>query len=321
MRIPMLAILIIFFVAFNIFFINQGNFVHEIVESVQDVKGRVLGAQEEIQKLPIAQSIKQKPVMPKKIDQTSEFDLLVNSGAAIDCKSRSMLFSKQVDQVWPIASITKLMTALVFLDYNPDWDEIYQIKPADIRNGGKVYLSIGARVKIKDLFYLSLVGSANTATIALIQATGLTQEEFVKQMNQKAEDLGLANTYFADPIGLSNNNISTAREIAKFAQVAFANENISQAGLTKKYEFNTLSGKRIIVNNTDALLDIFLQNGVRILGGKTGFIKTAGYCFVSKFVDEAGQEIITVVLGADSNKARFSQTKELVNWVYQNYQW
>jgi len=317
----MLVIIIIIFIAFNAIFINSGNLTHELVTTVKDVQGRVLGVNEEISTLPLAQPIKQKPVIPQKIDQASNLEILADSSIAIDYKSRAVLFNQQADKQMPIASITKLMTALVFLDYNPGWEVVYQIRPEDIKNEGKVYLLPSDQVKVKNLFYLSLVGSANSATMALVHATGLTTEEFINQMNQKAQDLGLTFTTFDDPTGLSNNNVSTAVEIAKFTQVALADEVISQASLTKKYEFNTLSGRQIVAQNTDDLLDIFLQNGIKILGGKTGYIKTSGYCLVSKFINQAGHEIITVVLGAVSDSARFSQTKELAEWIYQNYKW
>lgn len=328
MRIPMLLSLIIFIIFaifFNIVFINSNKIEQGIANTINTVRGRVLGVQEELATLPEAQSTTQEEepymAMPKKITEAEEFELLAVSSIAIDSKSETVLFDKSANKPWPVASITKLMTALVFLDHNPGWEIVYQIKSRDIRNGGRIYLTVGEKVKIKDLFYLSLVGSANTATMSLVYSTGLTTEKFINNMNQKAVELGLENTRFADPVGLSHLNISTAAEIAKFAKVALANEDISKASLTRKYEFNTVSGRKEVVNNTDDLLNNFPQNGIKILGGKTGYLRASGYCFVSKFVSDGNQEIITVVLGAESNKARFSQTKELVNWVYQNYTW
>jgi len=319
----------------NIVQLSQYNIDKVIVESPKDISDTVVKVMEEVKNIPIPQipqlpqldqPMKKLPLNPVKLTgpkllNTAEFNLLANSGAAIDCQSGTMIFNKRADRPQPIASITKLVTALVFLDHNPGWEAIYQIQPADKREGGRIYLFTGERVKVKDLFYLSLVGSANTATIALVNATGLTSEEFVEKMNLKMLELGLKNTRFHDPSGLDNANISTAREVAKFSRVALANEHIRQASLTKKYEFKTLGGRKKIVYNTDALLDNFPQNGVKIIGGKTGYLNASGHCFVGKFINQAGQEIITVVLGADSNKARFSQTKELVNWIYESYQW
>ncbi len=131
--------------------------------------------------------------------------------------------------------------------------------------------------------------------------------------------MGLKNTNFKDPIGLSDNNISTAREVAKFSKIALASDEISKACLTKKYEFTTAQGRRKIVYNTNELLDSFREDSINILGGKTGYVEASGYCLVSKFRNEAGREIIAVVLGAENDSARFNQTEELVKLVYQNF--
>ncbi|MBU4455106.1 serine hydrolase [Patescibacteria group bacterium] len=259
--------------------------------------------------------------LPVKKLAAGNLEISAASSAVIDCESDAVLFGKQKDQIWPIASITKLAAALVFLEHNPGWDAIYQIKAEDKQEGGRIYLFTGEKVKVKDLFYFSLVGSDNTAAMALVRSTGLSDEEFINKMNEKARALGLNNTHFDDPVGLSAGNVSTAKETAALARAAFADKDISEASLTKAYEFETLEGRKKKINNTDALLDIFPQNGIKILGGKTGYIEASGYCFVGKFADHSGNEIISVVLGAYSYNARFVQTKEMVEWVYENYQW
>jgi len=251
-------------------------------------------------------------------NQAQEPDLSASNAAVLDCQNNSLLLAKRPDRSWPIASITKLATALVFLDYNPGWEKIYQIKEADRRDGGKIYLFTGEQVKVKDLFHFSLIGSDNTATIALVNSTGLSEEQFVAKMNDKMQSLGLKNTRFKDPAGLDDNNISTAREIALLTNLALAKNEISQASLTKKYEFITRAGRKKIIYNTNVLLDDFPQQGISLLGGKTGHINAAGYCLVSKFTNNSGQEIVTVVLGAANNSARFDQTKKLVDLVYNN---
>ncbi|MBU4347719.1 serine hydrolase [Patescibacteria group bacterium] len=259
--------------------------------------------------------------LPVKKLAAGNLEISATSSAVIDCESDAVLFGKQKDQIWPIASITKLAAALVFLEHNPGWDAIYQIKAEDKQEGGRIYLFTGEKVKVKDLFYFSLVGSDNTAAMALVRSTGLSDEEFINKMNEKARALGLNNTHFDDPVGLNSGNVSTAKEIAALARAAFADKDISEASLTKAYEFETLEGRKKKINNTDALLDIFPQNGIKILGGKTGYIEASGYCFVGKFADHSGNEIISVVLGAYSYNARFVQIKEMVEWVYENYQW
>jgi len=261
--------------------------------------------------------IKKESVRP----ETAPFNLGAGIGAVLDVQGNKILFAKNADQARPIASITKLMTALVFLEHNPGWETIYQVKREDRREGGKIYLYTGEKVRVRDLFYLSLVGSANTATIGLVHSTGMSEEEFIQKMNGKARAMGLEKTRFHDAAGLNNHNISTAKEIAEFARVALSNGDISEATLTKKYEFTTLGGRKKIVYSTDVLLDIFPQNGVKILGGKTGYLEAAGYCFVGRFIDHGGREMISVVLGSDTANSRFTDTRRLAEWAYENYVW
>lgn len=246
------------------------------------------------------------------------FDLAAENGVILDCQEDNLFYAKRPDRSWPIASITKLFTAYTFLDYNPGWETSYKIKPSDKREGGKIYLFSGDEVTVKDLFYFSLVGSDNTATAALVQTTGLSEEEFVKKINEKIKELGLKNTRIVDSVGLRDGNISTAREVAGFAKIALAKEEISRASLTKKYEFNTIQGKKKVISSTDELLNRYPEGGVAILGGKTGYVNSSGYCLVSQFKNDKGRAIITVVLGADSDSNRFKLTKKLVDLYYNN---
>lgn len=289
----------------------------KIINEARDIAGA--GATATLaDRLPVSEN---KPALPHTLEGAAGFNLPSVAGAVMDAHSSNVFFEKNSTQIRSIASLTKLMTALVFLEYNPGWEKIYQIKAEDKREGGKIYLFTGEKIKIRNLFYSSLVTSDNVATLALAKSTGMTEEEFVKKMNKKAKLLGLENTSFKDPIGLSDANVSTAKEIAKFAREALENKEISDATLIKKYEFNTEEGRKKIIYNTDDLLDIFPQNGVKILGGKTGHTEAAGYCFVGRFIDHNNNEIISVVLGGDTNSSRFTETHDLVEWVYKNYQW
>jgi len=259
--------------------------------------------------------------LPPRKQSNEEIELNAYSGSVLDCGSGSVIFEKEAEKEVAIASITKLMTALIFLDTNPDFESEYIVSPQDRVEGGKIYLFNGDRVKIRDLFYLSLVGSANTATRALVNSTGMSQEEYVKAMNIKADSLGLKNTKFVDPIGISAYNVSTAKEVAKLAKTALENKYINEATLTDKYEFTTLTGKKKIVYSTDDLLTNFPQNGIKIMGGKTGYIEAANYCFVGKFTDVNNNEIITVILGSPDKYSRFTETRRLAEWIYTAYKW
>lgn len=265
-------------------------------------------------KLPLSEAESAKPRPPT-------YDLKSACGVVLDAESGEVLFNKEAEKQWPIASITKLAAVLVFLEYNPGWETVYTIKDEDKREGGRINVFRGEKIKVKDLFYLSLVGSDNTATIALVHSTGMSEDDFVKKINAKAEALGLNNTKFFDAVGLSNNNVSTAREVGELAKAALDKKEVREATLRKKYDFVSLDGRRKIVYNTDDLLDIFPQNGIKIIGGKTGYTEAADYCFAGKFSDKTGREIILVILGSESNDSRFSETRDLVEWAYKSFVW
>ena len=330
MKIPMLTSLILGLAfCLLLFIVGTAALLLEPLPVISNIdKGLVLGAFEKHidnqagPKLNVPKTIADDIVRaPQKSGQAEEINLIAKSGTAVDCASNAILYTKAAEEAVPIASITKLMTALVFLDSSIDWEEIYEITLADRREGGRIYLVCGDRVKIKDLFYFSLVGSANTATMALVHATGMSEGEFVAAMNEKARALGLDNTYFVDPIGLGQENISTAGQAARLVQRAFQEKSIREATLQPKYECQTESGQTKLLYNTDSLLTKFPQNGISLLGGKTGYTKAAGYCFAALFANENGHDIISVVLGAQSSKSRFTETKKIIDWVYENYFW
>lgn len=240
--------------------------------------------------------------------------------AVLDVNSDVFIYKDKSQEAQPIASITKLMTALVFLENNPGWEEVYTIGEEDRRDGGRVYLYLGEKVKVKDLFNMSLVASANTGTISLVNSTSLSEEEFVKLMNKKARSLGLFNTHFQDPVGLSPENVSNAQEVAILAKKALSKDKIREAVSQSEYSFTTQGGRLKNVESTDRLLDYsFKDKDFKILGGKTGYIKEAGFCFVGEFNKEGDDPIISVVLNSDTVNNRFKDSYNLVSWIYENY--
>lgn len=262
-------------------------------------------------------------LMPELVGSTTPNQMTTTASSAlvIDEATGKVLYSKNSDQRHSIASITKLFTALVFLDFNPGWDKVYQLKKQDRREGGKVYVWTGEKISVKDLFHLSLVASGNTETLALVNSTGLGEELFVKKMNEKAQQLGLKSTVFEDPIGLDEGNISTAEEIARFAKLALSKPEISKAVTMSKWKFSTVAGRKAVVSSTDELLGDRLQCNAKVVGGKTGYNNRAGYCFVGKFNNPDENTVISVVLGETSKQTRFSETEKLIGWAYDNYQW
>ncbi len=318
----LLNILVISGLNFSIF---SSVLERDILLFYADQGGKVLGAEASFfnirtQTLPKNNDVPPPPQAPVKKNEATELDLDCVSAAVLDLRTGKILFDKNADKEAPIASITKLMTALVFLDHNPGWETIYEMKAEDKREGGKINLFTGEKVMVRDLFYSSLVASDNVATIGLINSTGMSLDDFIAKMNEKAMEIGLDNTKFRDPLGLNDNNVSNALEIARLANKTLLKDEIREATMTKIYEFKTQQGRAKIVYSTDDLLSVFPEDGIEIKGGKTGYTEAAGYCFVGKFGND-GDEIISVVLNGDSKNSRFDQTHTLVKWIYDSYVW
>ncbi|OGY41834.1 MAG: hypothetical protein A2Y82_00700 [Candidatus Buchananbacteria bacterium RBG_13_36_9] len=253
---------------------------------------------------------------------TDYLDIKITAKSAIAVASNSgkILYQKNENDILPIASITKLMTALVFLDNNPGWQKEFYTIPSDRRNGGIIYLNTGEILTIKDLFYTALIVSDNDAAMALSRASGLAEQEFINQMNVKARTLGLTNTYFADPTGLKIENNSNVKDLVKLLNFVLANEEIKAATSTSYYEFKVRGSNKtrtVKLKNTDWLLKSYLN----VIGGKTGSLEQAGYCLAVKINGENNQDIIIVVLGSQSNNDRFQDVKAISDWVFSNYKW
>ena len=261
-----------------------------------------------------------RPEISKK-EGTPDFNLTASSGVVLLVKNNTFLYEKNSAAKQPIASLTKLMTALIFLEHNPGFDKDYVVAKSDNVPGGKNNLFSGDTVKVSDLLNTSLVASDNGATMALAHSTGLSEEEFVKAMNDKATKLGLFNTSFTEPTGLSDKNVSTARDIARLAEEALSHEEIRSATTKKEYNFTTKEGREKKISSTDYLLYSNPSSEIGLLGGKTGYTENAGYCFVGKFANNRQDEVISVVLNSNGKNDRFLETKSLVNWVFTNFNW
>jgi D-alanyl-D-alanine carboxypeptidase len=263
-----------------------------------------------------------KPI-PQKINQNSlGVEVTARSGVVIDWESGEVLWEKNSFTQQSIASLTKLMTALVFLEYNPGWEKKVTVTAEDQREGGAAFFVVGDEVTVRDLFYVTLVRSINCSAAALVRSTGLAEGDFVKAMNQKAKDLGLKNTNFVDPTGLEVGNISNAQEVAILLQQALNNNAIANATTLSSHTAKILNkNENRVAQNTDWLLGSFLnQKPYQIVGGKTGYLDEAGYC-LSLGVEREGKKVISVVLGSDSLENRFNDTKGLIDWVFRNYSW
>lgn len=237
------------------------------------------------------------------------------SALLLDSHTGSILFQQNAFERKPIASITKLMTAMVALDYGIPWDKQATIQPEEYVQGGQLLLHPGETVTMRDLFTASLLGSANNATLAYVRELGITKDEFVREMNRKAIELGLEQTEFADVTGLDTNNVSTAYEVAVMAKVAFSQyPDIAEATSLKEYPFVVSgTGREHTIRNTNKLVS---EENMEVSGSKTGFLYEARYCLVSQGAGEHANRI-AVILDSPSDVEHFADVKKLLNMAFE----
>ncbi len=234
----------------------------------------------------------------------------VNARAAIilDAKTGEVLFDKNSGQAMPIASLTKLMTMMVYLEMKPDLTRRAMVSREDLAGSGHTRLRSGEIVTMRDLLHLALLSSDNAATRSLVRNSDLPPEEFLARMNRKAQVMGLHQTRFVEFTGLSEQNVSTATEYAQILKRASGEQMISHITTLPDYTFRS-SKKDYHLVNTNRLC----RYGVfDVRGGKTGFISEAGYCLAT-WVSTRSRDVISVVLGAPSNSVRFSETRRLID--------
>ena len=211
-----------------------------------------------------------------------------------------------------IASITKVMTAVVFLEESPDLSESVLVLPADTRGASTTYLRRNEKVTKENLLHLMLIASDNAAARVLARSSSYGPAGFIDRMNQKAADLGLTSTHYADPSGLLAANVSSAYDMARL--ITFASKDQRISGVMQKQEYTATAGRRTItIHSTNQLVR---QGDVDVQAGKTGFITKAGYCLATLLrLPQGGPQVAVVVLGAQSNQGRFWETRHLFNWI------
>lgn len=234
----------------------------------------------------------------------------VNARAAvlIDAQTGEVLYDKNAATPMPIASLTKLMTAMVYLESKPDLEKRVMVAREDLAGSGRTQLRAGEVLSMRDLLHASLLSSDNAATRSIVRNSGIPPEEYLARMNRKSEVLGLANTHFVEFTGLSEQNVSSASEYAQILKTASLHPMIAHITTLPDYTFRTSMRDHHLVN-TNRLC----RYGVfDVKAGKTGFINESGYC-VATWVTTATRDVIAVVLGAPSNPARFAEARRLID--------
>lgn len=258
-------------------------------------------------------------LMPKK----PRLDLQVKSAISLKINrlgKKKILYQKNTQEVLPIASLTKLMTALIIFEdpsYNIEKTWITISKTAanqeDVPNYGN--LKEGEGFNVNKLLELMLIYSSNDAALALSEYINL--ERFIEKMNQKTLFLGLRNTHFVNSTGLdlegSNCNLdnfdcfnySTAKDLIELAQYIFKKQS-------EIFNISLRRGSYLVFNGISSFSE---PENLEILGGKTGFTNKAGGCVLLVLGDKKDNVFINVILGASSPKKRIEEMQKLINWL------
>jgi len=249
-----------------------------------------------------------------KVDASGELVPDIRAAAAIiyDPTTNHVLWEENSQTPRSIASITKVMTATVFLENDPDLSQPVTIARSDVYAASTTFLHTNDRVTTDDLMHLLLIASDNAAARALARVSPQGSAGFIDRMNQKAAELGLENTHYADPSGLLSDNVSSAYDMARLITYASADERISSIMRLQEYTVHA-AWREITFRSTDHLLG---REDMDVLAAKTGFISKAGYCLATLLrLPQGGQEVAVVVLGARSNAGRFMETQNLFAWL------
>lgn len=252
-------------------------------------------------------------VPPKSLGITPP-QILASAALVVDVDTNFPLFTKDANKIVPIASTTKIITALISSVYFKP-NQILTV-PSDVLSvsGSSMGLKPGEQINYRSLLYGMLLNSGNDAAYTIAQNYPGGEVEFIGAMNDKARSLGLGNTHFDNPAGFdSPNHFSSAIDLAKIALLAINDPQIARIIATKD-TIVTSEDKTIVhsLKNLNKLLDT-----PGVLGVKTGTTPQARENLVG-LVDRNNHKILTVVLGSDD---RFGETEKLFDWVYQNYSW
>lgn len=249
--------------------------------------------------------------------ETKEPSILSRHVVVYDRGSGTVLWSKEANTRVPMASTTKIMTAVVMME-NISVDrlseEVIVSKEAANTVGSRLGLHEGDKITYNDLLHGLMICSGNDAAVQIAISIAGSVPNFAELMNKKAEELGLQNTHFVTPHGLDRDeHYTTALELAKITDYALRIPKIAEVVCTKEYMVN-INGTKKMISNTNELLGYL--NGVN--GVKTGYTSKAGRCLVTS-ASRDGFDIITVVLGADTRRIRTQDSIKLIEYTFKNY--
>jgi len=244
----------------------------------------------------------------------SQLHLASGSAMVVDLQTDKVLYSNNPDVIVPIASVTKLMTAMVTLDANLPMDEMITVSIADTKEMKGVFsrVKLGSQLNRKEMLLIALMSSENRAAASLAQSYPGGYSAFIMAMNAKAKALGMKHTVYVEPTGLSIYNVSTARDLTKLVLAARKYPLLSELSTTPE---KTVTFRKptysLGFSNTDHLIR---KSNWDIKLTKTGFTNQAGHCLVL-LTTMANRPVAVVILDAFGKFTHFADAGRLRNWM------
>ncbi|MGH8752058.1 MAG: D-alanyl-D-alanine endopeptidase [Burkholderiales bacterium] len=247
----------------------------------------------------------------------AKLGLRSSAALVIDQEHEQPIYGKNVDAQMPIASITKLMTAMVVLDAQLPMDELVIISKEDVDHlrGTRSRLTVGLALTRDELLQLALMASENRAAAALARSFPGGKPALVASMNRKAAALGMTRTHFADPTGLNSDNVSTALDLAKMVKASYGYPLIREYTTTSSQQIalykTRYKTRRVSFHNSNRLVR---SKGWDIGLSKTGYLSDAGRCLVLQ-ATIAGQPLIIVLLDSWGKMTRIADANRIKRWI------
>lgn len=251
------------------------------------------------------------------------FNVEALSGVIMDEKTEEIIWSKDADIPLPLASLTKLVSMKVFMETEPDLEEIvkYSTKDKELNyefcepkySIAGLDLKDGQKITIKDLLYSSIIASTNNTIETLVRVSGLKREDFISRMNDRVKEWGASSTVFYDPTGLAPQNVSSAQDYAIITKEVLLDPIIYDASKTVSYSHPT---KDKTIYNTNNLLRWNMVHNIS--GSKTGYLIEAGHCLMIR-VGVEDNNLIFVTFGSKTRDQSMSEMQRLVKYGLQIY--
>lgn len=245
----------------------------------------------------------------------SNLKIYSRSYISYERNTKTILFGKKINDKVPMASTTKIMTAILLLEYGNLEEYAVASKKAQATTGQQLNLKEGDKISLNDLLYAIMLYSANDGAVVIAEHIGGSVEGFCQIMNEKAKSIGCVNTNFTSPHGLDNqNHYSTPYDLALITDYALKIPEFKKITSTKNYTIQ-INGNNRDIRNTNRLV----HENTNITGTKTGYTNNALYCLVANKT-EGDKDIIVVVLGSNTSNQRFDETRNILEYSLNEYE-